>query len=130
MKVDWSDTPVSRLFSNIGGDQGEACRIELADDEQVTLRNGKGAELDVVKKNWGYYASPSFRGRMRRFGLRPALVADQWHVYFAAVQVGQEESFLSQIESASLRLYAWLDGDTLWEEYVDTARGECSGADV
>lgn len=43
---------------------------------------------------------------------------------------GAGREFLAQIEAASLPLHAWLDRDSLWEEYVGTAQGGASGADI
>ena len=60
----------------------DCASIELSPDEQVTFRTEKGAEYDVARKSWGYYATPSLGGRLRSFGLRPALAKNARFYYF------------------------------------------------
>jgi len=48
--------------------------VYLEHDQMVTFVTNDGAEYDVVKKNWGYYATPSLGGRLRNFGLRAAIM--------------------------------------------------------
>ena len=45
-------------------------RVELDADEQVTFTTESGAEYDVARKSWGFYATPSLNGRLTGFGLR------------------------------------------------------------
>ncbi len=47
--------------------------IILRDDEQVTFIH-KNSEYDVAKKNWGYYATPSLNGRLKKFNFRTFVV--------------------------------------------------------
>ena len=46
--------------------------LELDADEQITLVTESGAEYDVARKDWGFYATPSLNGRLESFGLRGA----------------------------------------------------------
>ena len=55
-------------------DLHDCARIQLDPDEQVTFITESGAEYDVARKAWGFYATPSLNGRLRQFGLRAALV--------------------------------------------------------
>ena len=48
--------------------------LALAPDEQVTLLTESGAEYDVARKDWGFYATPSLNGRLESFGLRGVLI--------------------------------------------------------
>ena len=71
-------TPIdpARVFSVGRGGRiqlKDTARITLEPDEQVTFVTRAGAEYDVVRKSWGYYATPSLNGRLRRFGLRAVL---------------------------------------------------------
>ncbi len=69
-------------------------RLLLEPDEQITLCTGAGAEYDVVGKSWGFYATPSLNGRLRQFGLRPALVRNASRKYFVLlVEKGRAEAF-------------------------------------
>ena len=44
--------------------------IYLKSDEQVTFKCEKGSEYDVTKKEWGYYATPSLNGRLKKLWLK------------------------------------------------------------
>ena len=43
--------------------------IYLKKNNQVTFRYKK-SEYDVCKKDWGYYATPSINGRLKKFNFR------------------------------------------------------------
>ena len=47
--------------------------IDLLPDEQVTLIANRG-QYDVVRKAFGFFATPSLNHRLPKYGLRPALV--------------------------------------------------------
>ena len=49
-------------------------RVELSPDEQVTFTTPSGTEYDVVRKEWGYYATPSLNQRLVHFHLHAALI--------------------------------------------------------
>lgn len=87
-------------------------RVELDPDEQVTFITESGAEYDVARKSWGYYATPSLNGRLKSFGLRGALIrgADGKGFIFL-VESGKEDDFRSYLESEELILVSWLDRD-------------------
>lgn len=87
-------------------------RLELAPDEQVTLVTGTGAEYDVARKSWGFYATPSLNGRLRRFGWRAALVKNAAsRFYLLLVEAGKEEEFHRYLKAEEQALVCWLDSD-------------------
>ena len=87
-----------------------AADIELAPDEQVTFTTS-GTEFDVVRKDWGYYATSSNR-RLREHGLRMALCAnDDGRVTVLLVEAGREPAFEAYLDAQPMRLLAWLDTD-------------------
>ncbi len=47
-------------------------KIYLNNDEQLTFSKNK-SEYDIVKKNWGYYATPSVNKRLKKFHFRTFL---------------------------------------------------------
>ena len=99
---------------NVGRDGGITIRhcadLELDPDEQVTLVTGSGTEYDVVRKDWGYYATPSLNGRLPEHGLRPALVRnDEGRVYLLLVERGKEPSFDEYLSAERLTVVSWLD---------------------
>jgi hypothetical protein len=85
--------------------------VTLEPDEQVTFTTASGTELDVVRKDWGYYATPSHR-RLREHGLRMALCAnDDGRVTVLAVEAGREDAFARYLDEQPMRVLAWLDSD-------------------
>ena len=87
-------------------------RIELAPDEQVTFLGSSGAEYDVARKPWGFYATPSLNGRLKQFGLRPALVKSPSGKYYVFLrESGKEKEFHDYIASEQLEVVCWLDDE-------------------
>ncbi len=113
-------TPIEppRTFE-VGVDGGiemkDCARIELAPDEQVTFVTASGAEYDVARKDFGFYATPSLNGRLRDFGLRAVLVRNGIGRYFVLlVERDREGSFQRYLEHEQQTLVRWLDsGETL-----------------
>ncbi|HZP68477.1 MAG TPA: hypothetical protein VFB29_00920 [Pseudolabrys sp.] len=87
-------------------------RVALAADEQVTFTTEAGGEFDVTRKSWGFYATPSTNGRLRRFGLRAALVRNvAGRLFVVLVEQGKEAEFLAYVEADRQTLLTWLDDD-------------------
>lgn len=99
----------------------DCARIELEPDEQVTFVTKSGAEYDVARKNWGFYATPSLNGRLQRFGLRALLVESPGEKFYVfLVERGCEERMQQYLESEGHRIISWMDtGDAL--KRLDTA---------
>jgi len=85
--------------------------IALAPDEQITLVTASGTEFDVVRKAWGYYATPSLNDRLPRKGLRPALVASGTRRYLLLCETGKEALFRTYLEEQRMTVITWLDTD-------------------
>lgn len=85
--------------------------VELAPDEQVTFRTESGAETDVARKSWGFYATGSLNGRLPQCGLRPALVRNaQARLYLMLVEKGREAEFEAYCKAENQSVLFWLDG--------------------
>lgn len=94
--------------------------ISLEPDEQVTF-NTNGHEYDVVRKDWGYYATPSMNGRLRMQGLRSALVCNiQGKIFLRLVEQEKVEAFRTYMAQQQESLLCWLDSD---EEVLSLLRG-------
>ncbi len=90
----------------------DCARIRLESDEQVTFVTAEGAEYDVVKKSWGFYATPSLNGRLIQFGLKAALTKSlHGKYYLMLVQKGCEQEFLQYLEKEEMSLVQWMDDD-------------------
>ena len=76
----------------------DCARIKLEADEQVTFTAPSGAEYDVARKSWGYYATPSMNGRLKGFGLRAVLVRNGFgKLYLMLVEKGKEAGFRAYV---------------------------------
>lgn len=124
MKVRTVDPPRSFEVGYRGARITHCADVALEPDEQVTFVTESGTELDVVRKEWGYYATPSLNGRLREHGLRAALTLgvprpDQARnrLYLLLVEAGREPAFEAYASAEGMKVVAWLDSD----DAVDTA---------
>jgi hypothetical protein len=85
-------------------------RIELAPDEQLTFVTEAGAEYDVVRKTWGFYATPSLNGRLAQFGLQAILIKNRLQRYFVVlVERGREPQFAEYLAEEGLSVIQQLN---------------------
>src|SRR4051794_17377898 len=95
MKLEPVDPPRPFLVGKHGDVELRDCgRVVLEPNEQLTLMTDTGAEYDVARKEWGFYATPSLNARLESFGLRGVLVSSpesRYHVLL--VERGREEAF-------------------------------------
>lgn len=92
--------------------------LALAPDEQVTLTTESGAEYDVARKDWGFYATPSLNGRLEQFGLRGVLIKNRGtgRFFLLLVEKGKEPSFEAYSRQENLAVIAWLDSTPALDE--------------
>lgn len=85
--------------------------IELEPNEQVSFVTEKGNEYDVVKKDWGFYATPSLDGRLHQQGFQPHLVRsiDTGRHYLLLVEDGYRDDALEYFETEGLESVAIFD---------------------
>ena len=90
----------------------DCARIELVPNEQVTFVTESGAEYDVTRKPWGFYATPSINGRLLNFGLRAALIRSYVGKYYLfLVERGKEPDLERYLAKEKNQLVRWLDND-------------------
>ncbi|WKZ36509.1 MAG: hypothetical protein QY332_01040 [Anaerolineales bacterium] len=89
----------------------DCARIELLADEQVTFLTESGAEYDVARKNWGYYATPSLNGRLINNGFKAALTKNtgSGRYFVMLVEYDKQELFFKYLDGESMILVEWLD---------------------
>ena len=93
-------------------DLSDCGQMQLKADEQITFITDGGAELDVVRKSWGYYGTPSLNSRLVSFGLRTALAKNRLNRYFVLiVEAGKEEEFFRYLEIEAMSFIGWLDNE-------------------
>ena len=100
--------------------------VHLNPDEQLTFRTESGAEYDLARKDWGFYATPSLNGRLQQFGLRAVMVKNLIGRFFVLlVESGKEALFEQYLAVEELQIIAWLDNaDNLafLESAIEAAR--------
>ena len=84
--------------------------ISLSPNEQITFLSGNGSEFDFVRKDWGYYATPSMNRRLKSFGFHTALVQNaKGHVYIFVVEDKKIEQFDRYCKIENQTVLMWLD---------------------
>ena len=87
-----------------------AANVYLNDNEQITLVNENGAEYDVTKKNWGYYATPSVNSRLKNQGFKTALVKNSLgQIYIMIVCQKKLSEFSKYLKEEKNVVIEWLD---------------------
>jgi SAM-dependent methyltransferase len=103
----------------------DCARITLEPDEQVTFVTAGGAEYDVVRKQWGYYATPSLNGRLLHFGFQAALVRSGERFYVLLVEKDKHPDFQAYLQAQNMEVVCWL---STWDKapglWPLVARGE------
>ena len=86
--------------------------ITLEPNEQVTFVTNSGTEYDVARKEWGYYATPSTNGRLKRFGWRTALVkSPRGQYYIFLMEPGKQAEFDAYLKEEGHSVVKWLDDE-------------------
>ena len=85
--------------------------LQLSPDELVTLLSPDGRELDIVSKNWGYYVTPSLQDRLKRNGMRAALMRNivTRQLFVVVVYLEETESWRAYMSEEDQELVMWLD---------------------
>lgn len=84
--------------------------VFLEPDEQVTFHTESGGQLDVTRKDWGFYATPSLNARLLDFKLHAVLVRNRVDRYFVLlVEEGKEALFERYLSLEELEVVARLD---------------------
>ncbi|HZS84268.1 MAG TPA: hypothetical protein VFA50_15445 [Stellaceae bacterium] len=112
MRFEPKDPPRVFTVGNAGPIAMKDCgTLRLAADEQVTLLTESGAEYDVARKEWGFYATPSLNGRLEGFGLRAVLIQNRGtkRYFVLLVERGHEDGFERYLAAENLRIVHWLD---------------------
>lgn len=82
--------------------------ITLKNNEQITYLFKK-SEYDFVKKNWGFYATPSINGRLRKEGFFSALVKNKnENIYLMVVHKTKLSEFKRYCKVHNQKVIKWL----------------------
>jgi len=97
----------------------DCARVHLLPDEQVTFMTEDGAEYDLCRKDFGFYATPSLNARLPRCGLRPVLVRNREnHCFLLLVEQGREPLFDRYCADERMQILGWLDTDEAIESLL------------
>ena len=78
----------------------------------MTFLTANNLEYDVVRKDWGYYVTPSLNGRLADNDLRAVLTKNQFgNFYVLLVEKGHEGEFHLYLEQESMSIVAWMDSE-------------------
>lgn len=84
--------------------------VLLDPEEQLTFLTNTGAEYDVAKKSWGFYATPSVNGRLKDQGFKTALVSNRvGQVYVMIVEASEMKKFELYCKEERQKVLEWID---------------------
>lgn len=85
--------------------------IKLNPDEQITFLTDKKNQYDIVKKEWGFYATPSLNGRLPSFSIKPFLVKnlDSGRFFILLLEKGKDNIFEEYCKNENIAVIAELD---------------------
>tara|TARA_B100001094_G_C17896068_1_gene654083 strand:- start:233 stop:574 length:342 start_codon:yes stop_codon:yes gene_type:complete len=84
--------------------------ILLKDNDQISFITEDDKEYDVVRKEWGFYATPSINGRLSNQGFKTALVKNSnGMLYIMLVEKNKLDEFKKYLENEKNFLIKWLD---------------------
>lgn len=111
MKINTKNKP--RIF-RVGVEQdieiSHMADITLDANEQVTFIADGCEEFDFVRKDWGFYATPSINKRLKSFGFQTALVQNKkGNVYVFVIQLSKKAEFEKYCRTEKQTVLMWLD---------------------
>ena len=84
--------------------------ILLKDNDQISFITEDDKEYDVVRKEWGFYATPSINGRLSNQGFKTALVKNKYSKYYIMViDKKKMNNFKKYCKSEDQNIVEWLD---------------------
>ena len=84
--------------------------ILLEKNEQVTFITKGKKEYDLVKKEWGFYATPSVNDRLKKEGFKTAYVKNKnGQRYIMLVDINKSKVFMKYLNDTKQTIIKWLD---------------------
>ena len=108
--------PIRKFEVNNAGQTFELSHVMdlmLEADEQVTLVAEGGKEVDICRKDWGYYATPSLNSRLKKFGYRCCLVDSAGKKFIHIVDQNKMVSYQNYLDQQKMTIIMWLDDGTI-----------------
>ncbi len=119
--MEFSENKPPRTFT-VGVEASREIRdcgtLHLEPDEQVTFLLGE-SEYDVVRKDWGFYATPSLNGRLLDNGLHAVLVRNRFGKFYVfLVEDGRTGELQRHLDEDQISIVTWLDTDEALDDLV------------
>ena len=87
--------------------------IFLNENEMVTFIDINKMSYDLVKKNWGYYATPSINKRLKINNFKTALVYNsKKELFIMLVEKKRISKFKKYCKEEKQKVIIWLDDDS------------------
>lgn len=84
--------------------------IQLDNNELITFLTKDKKEWDIVKKKWGFYATPSINDRLYKQGFRCALVKNKkGSIFIMLIEKNKLDKFKCYISKEDNHILMWLD---------------------
>jgi hypothetical protein len=108
MKINLTTSPRTFSVNEVAiKDHG---KIALEPDEMISFVTASGREFDFTAKDWGFYATPSINGRLKKQGFKTALVENpQGRIYVMVVEQDKVELFEEYCRKEGQSVQKWLD---------------------
>ena len=85
-------------------------KINLDSNELITFITDDKKEYDVVRKDWGFYATPSMNKRLVDYRFKTALVKNKNGMYYIMiVEKDKIDSFNKYLDEENNQIIQWLD---------------------
>ena len=107
-----------RVFSVKGHKVEDQGKIHLNSNEMLSFITESEKELDVVAKEWGFYATPSINSRLKKENFKTALVVnEQNQLYVMVVEKEKLAEFHTYLQhNQDQKVLSWLDE---WMPQID-----------
>lgn len=101
--------------------------IFLSNNEQITFITEDKKKYDFVKKDWGYYGTPSLNKRLKSEGFVTALVRNREEAYYIMVVNKDKKSlFYKYCKDEDQKIIKWLSDFPLLNEKKENGILKCS----
>ncbi len=112
MKIKNIKPPRKFLVGKNKTEISHVANIFLNDNELITFFTNKKNEYDIVKKDWGYYATPSINSRLKNNNFKTALVINEKkQVFIMLIEKSKKQLFTKYLKKEKNKVVSWLDDE-------------------